>query len=282
MRGRTIGVPAWFIGESLGTFILVFFGCGSVAAAVLTGAQVGIFQVAIVWGIGIATAIHLTAGLSGAHLNPAVTVSFAAWSRFPWRKVPGYILAQFAGAFIASLALYVMFHGALESYEASHGIVRGAAGSEATAMIFGEFFPNPGGRALTAATRAMVTLPTAVFVEALGTGILMLVILSSVDERNGFRPRALTPAAIGLTVTILISLMGPLTMAAFNPARDFAPRLFSSMAGWGRVPFTANGHGWLIVYVLAPVLGALLGGGLYKTAIGPRYLPAPAGEGRGA
>src|ERR1700685_307922 len=100
------GVPAWAAGEFFGTFLLVFFGCGSVAAAVLTGAQVGIFQVAIVWGLGIATAIYLTGILSGAHLNPAVTLSMATANGFPWRRVPGYLLAQWAGAFVASAVLY--------------------------------------------------------------------------------------------------------------------------------------------------------------------------------
>ncbi len=75
-------IPAWMVGEFVGTFILVFFGCGSVCAAVTTGAEVGVFQVAIVWGLGIATAIYLTAALSGAHLNPAVTISLAVWEDF--------------------------------------------------------------------------------------------------------------------------------------------------------------------------------------------------------
>src|SRR5471032_2034937 len=99
--------PAWLVGEFFGTFLLVFFGCGSVAAAVLTGAQVGVFQVAIVWGLGIATAIYLTASLSGAHLNPAVTISLAAWGDFPKSRVPGYIATQLVAAFVASALLYV-------------------------------------------------------------------------------------------------------------------------------------------------------------------------------
>jgi glycerol uptake facilitator protein len=278
MNGRTPKVPAWLVGELLGTFILVFFGCGSVATAILTGAQVGIFQVAVVWGIGIATAIYLTASLSGAHLNPAVTVAFAVWSEFPWSMVLRYICAQFAGAFIASIALFAVYHGVLDFYESSHHIVRGAPGSEATAMIFGEYFPNPGGQPLTLTARAMVSWPTAFLVEMLGTGILMLVILSAVDERNTSRPRVLTAATIGLTVTILISLLGPLTMAALNPARDLAPRLFSSLAGWGRVPFDTNGYGWLTVYVLAPILGAVLGGGIYKIWLAPLYAATTVGD----
>jgi glycerol uptake facilitator protein len=271
MKGRTTRLPAWFIGESLGTFLLVFFGCGSVATAVLTGAPVGIFQVAIVWGIGISTAIYLTGSLSGAHLNPAVTVGFAVWTDFRWKYVPRYLLAQFTGAFLANIALFVMFHGILEAFEASHHIVRGEAGSEATAMIFGEFYPNPGGRPLTEDARATVGASTAFLTEALGTAILMLVILGSVDKRNHSRPQALTAVTIGLTVTILISLMGPLTMAAFNPARDLAPRLFSSLAGWGSVPFRANGNGWWLVYVLAPIVGAVAGGGVYDRLLKPHY-----------
>jgi glycerol uptake facilitator protein len=272
-RGIT-RVPAWFVGEALGTFLLVFFGCGSVAAAVLTGAQVGVFQVAIVWGIGIATAIYLTGSLSGAHLNPAVTVGFAVGGGFRWRDVPRYVAAQFAGAFLASLALYAIYHGVLGAYEASHHIVRGAPGSEATAMIFGEFYPNPRGAPLTDDSRVLVTMPTAFFSEFLGTCILMVVILGSVDERNSSRPRVLTAATIGLTITILISLLGPITMAAFNPARDLAPRIFSAMAGWGSVPFTANGSGWLVVYVLGPVAGAAAGGVLYRAVLAPLYCAA--------
>jgi glycerol uptake facilitator protein len=274
MSGRTSRVPAWFVGESLGTFILVFFGCGSVATAVLTGALVGIFQVAIVWGIGIATAIYLTGSLSGAHLNPAVTIGFAVWTDFRWRDVPRYFLAQFTGAFLASIALFVIYHGVLEAFESSHHIVRGAPGSEATAMIFGEFFPNPRGSPLTEAARATVGISTAFFTEAIGTAILMMVILGSVDYRNTSRPQALTAITIGLTITILISLMGPLTMAAFNPARDLAPRLFSAVAGWGSVPFKANGNGWWAVYVLAPFIGAVAGGGVYNRLLMPHYVAA--------
>ena len=268
---RSPPLPAWFVGEFLGTFLLVFFGCGSVATAVLTGAQVGIFQVAIVWGIGIATAIYLTGSLSGAHLNPAVTIALATWTGFPWRNASRYIMAQFLGAFTASIVLFIMYRGTLLSYETTHHITRGAAGSEATAMIFGEFFPNPGGKPFTDEVRLTVSHPAAFFIEFVGTAILMLVILGVTNVRNESRPQILTAATIGLTVTLLISLLGPLTMAAFNPARDLAPRLFSSLAGWGKIPFTANGVGWFTVYVLAPVLGALAGGAIYRWCLAPHY-----------
>lgn len=264
-------LPAWVVGEVIGTFILVFFGCGSVCAAVTTGAQVGVFQVAIVWGVGIAVAIHLTASLSGAHLNPAVTVSMAAWRDFPWRRVPGYWAAQLAGAFLAAAVLHLIFGGALSEYELRMGIVRGQPGSEASAMVYGEYFPNPGGRALTLADPRRMSQGRAFGTEAFGTALLVLVICGATDPGNRHRPRILTAAAIGLTVTILISLLGPLTMACFNPARDLGPRIFSSLAGWGSVPYTANGLGWLTVYILAPMVGGLVGGGIYRLFLRPYY-----------
>lgn len=265
-------LPAWLVGEVLGTFLLVFFGCGSVATAVLTGAQVGIFQVAIVWGIGIATAIYLTGSMSGAHLNPAVTIAFATWGGFPWKMVPRYLFAQLVGAMIASVVLYAVYHGKLIAFEAGHSIVRGSIGSEASAMIFGEYFPNPSGLPLTAEVRATISEQLAFFIEMLGTAILVLVIFACTDESNESRPRTLVAVTIGLTVTILISLLGPLTMAGFNPARDFGPRLFSAMAGWGGVPFATNGKGWFTVYILAPVVGGILGGGIYRRLLAPHYL----------
>jgi glycerol uptake facilitator protein len=257
-------IPAWVIGEFIGTFILVFFGCGSVCAAVTTGAQVGVFQVAIVWGLGIATAIYLTASLSGAHLNPAVTISLAAWGDFPKSRIVGYIATQMMGAFVAAAMLQVIFGGAIAEFEAKNGIERGQPGSEASAMVFGEYYPNPMGRPLREGNPDRMSQGRAFVAEVAGTALLLLVIFGTTDANNQNRPQILTAATIGLTVTMLISLLAPLTMACFNPARDLGPRLFSSLAGWGSVPFTANGMGWLTVYIIAPVLGGLLGGGIYR------------------
>jgi len=242
-----------------------------VAAATLLGAQVGVFQVAIVWGLGIALAIHLTGGLSGAHLNPAVTLALAAWAGFSWKRCPGYIAAQLLGAFAASAVLYVIFSGALTAFETTHGIIRGTPGSEASAMIFGEYFPNPGGRPLPLAANATINLPVAIFAEVVGTAVLVISILGLTDDRNSMRADSLAPLIIGLTITLLISLLGPLTMACFNPARDFAPRLFSALAGWGSVPFAANGSGWFTVYIVAPLAGGQLGGWLYTRLLKPAY-----------
>ena len=272
MKPEKAILPAWAAGEFAGTFLLVFFGCGSVASAVLLGSQAGIVGIALVWGLGIATAIYLTADLSGAHLNPAVTLTLASWNGFSWRRVPGYFFVQFLGAFAASAVLYVAFSGALAGFEKAHGLVRGETGSEASAMIFGEYFPNPGGLPMTEAARAVVPPATAFFVEFTGTAVLTLVILSVTNRRNSSRPGVLTAATIGLTITLLISLFAPLTMAGFNPARDFAPRLFSALAGWGRIPFETNGTGWFTVYILAPFAGGWFGGLIYRVLLHPYYL----------
>ncbi len=260
----TTPIPKWAIGEFFGTFLLVFFGCGSVCTAVTTGALVGVFQVAIVWGLGIATAIYLTGALSSAHLNPAVTIAAAAWSRFPKKLVLPYIAVQILGAFVAAAVLYCIYSGPLAAYEVKIGITRGAPGSEASAMVFGEYFPNPDGKALTDSARGTMSHRAAFGAEVIGTAILVLVIFGVTDERNATRPQLLTAATIGLTVTILISLLAPLTMACFNPARDFGPRLFSCLVGWRSIPFTVNGIGWLTVYIIAPIVGGLLGGAIYR------------------
>ena len=111
----------WFKGELLGTFLLVFFGCGVVATAVALQAPVGLFQVAIVWGLGLATAIFLSRKLSGAHLNPAMTLAFAVFAEFPAKRVPAYLAAQFLGAFLAATAVFGLFGGAIEAFEISNG-----------------------------------------------------------------------------------------------------------------------------------------------------------------
>ena len=264
-----------FVGELLGTFLLVFFGCGSVCTAITTGAFVGVFQVAIVWGLGITTAIYLTGGLSGAHLNPAVTISLAVYRRFPVRKIAPYIAAQLLGAFIASMVLFVIFADMIGAFEKTHGIIRGERGSEASAMMFGEYFPNPGGKPLTEDARHAMPPWRAFTAEVMGTGVLLLVILGVTDERNTSFPKVLTAPTIGLTVTILISILGPLTMACFNPARDFGPRLFSTLAGWGAIPFNVNGTGWLTVYGVAPVLGGLGGGMIYHSCLSKNFARYP-------
>lgn len=271
------------VAEVIGTFLLIFFGCGAVHAAVLTGAQQGLWQVAIVWGVAIMLAIYAVGGVSGAHINPAMTLAFATWRGFPKSRVLPYITAQLVGAILAATLLFVLFGPQLAAKEREKNVVRGEPGSVITAMCYGEYFPSPGGMAAgtepySAEKHAEVQTrvsPTLAFIaELFGTMILGFVVFALTDDRNTGQPAAGQPAVfIGLTVAVLISVIAPLTQACFNPARDFGPRLFASFAGWGRVALPGqDDFSWLTVYIVAPILGAVAGGGLYDLAIRPTFL----------
>jgi glycerol uptake facilitator protein len=274
-------LPKLFLAEVVGTFLLVLFGCGAVHAAVLTGAQSGLWQVAIVWGVAIMLAIYVVGAISGAHINPAITVAFAAWGRLTWSRVPLYITAQMCGAFIAAAALFAAYNPYLVQKEEERKVTRGQPASIITAMCYGEYFPNPGSLASgdepidSAALDAHLRLVphwAAFGVEVLGTAILALVVFAVTDPRNAGAPLSnLAAVFVGLTVAALISIVAPLTQACFNPARDFGPRLFAYVAGWGEAAIPGpNGIGFITVYIVAPVVGAVLGAGLYE-----RVLRAP-------
>jgi glycerol uptake facilitator protein len=248
-------VPAWrreLIGEALGTFVLVLFGCGSVSAAVLFNAHQGLMQVALAWGIGVTLAIYLTRHLSCAHLNPAVSIAMVVGHRMSFRKLPVYLVAQFAGAALAGLVLYALLDPSIAAFENANGIVRGTAASVRTGMMFGEYYPNPG-------FSAVVSLPVAIGAEAFGTFLLVLMIFALTEGCNVGRPDdALAPVFIGLTVTSIICLIAPLTQAGLNPARDLSPRLIAWFAGWGDAAFPDRVGGFLHVYILSPLVGGTL------------------------
>jgi len=244
--------PREFIGESLGTFILVLFGCGAVAVSVLFDAHRGLMQVALAWGIGVTLAIYLTRHLSCAHINPAVSIAMVIGGRMSSRKLAVYLSAQFTGAILAGLALYGLFAPSIAAYEHAHGIVRGTPQSVQTAMMFGEYYPNPG-------SSAVVSLPLAMGAEGLGTFLLVLMVFALTEGCNVGRPdEALAPVFIGLTVTAIISFIAPLTQAGLNPARDLGPRLVAWLMGWGAAAFPDRVGGFFHVYVLAATLGGVL------------------------
>jgi glycerol uptake facilitator protein len=268
------------IAEALGTFLLVFFGCGAVHSAVAHGALRGLWQVAIVWGVAIMAAIYVVGGISGAHLNPAVTIALAVRKRFPGHEVLPYAGGQLVGAFLAAAVLFGLNDPFLKELERKHQVQRGQPGSEITAMCYGEYFPDPGplmtenpyDPAHHARRDALVSEPTAFIAEVLGTLILALVVFAVTDVRNSGAPAArLAPVFIGLTVSILIVVIAPLTQACFNPARDFGPRLFAFFAGWDRIAIPGRGTGFLTVYILAPITGAMLGGLLYDLVLRPAF-----------
>ena len=241
-----------FIGEALGTFLLVLFGCGSVAVSVLFNAYQGILQLALVWGIGVTLAIYLTRHLSCAHLNPAVTLAMVISKRMSVRKLPVYLIAQFTGAFLAGIAIYLLFSPSIVAFETTHNIIRGTAESVQTAKMFGEYYAAPGGA-------AVVSLPLAIGAEAFGTFLLLLMIFALTEGCNVGRPHdAMAPLFIGLTVSSIICLIAPLTQAGLNPARDFGPRMVAWATGWGDAAFPDQHGGFFLVYILGPMLGAVL------------------------
>jgi glycerol uptake facilitator protein len=252
-----------FIGETLGTFLLVLFGCGSVAVSVLFGAHQGLMQIALAWGIGVALAIYLTRHLSCAHLNPAVSLSMVISKRMDYHKLPAYLLGQFVGAFLAGLTIYLLFSPSISAYESIHGIVRGAPESVATAKMFGEYYTSSG-------SSAVVSLPLAIGAEAFGTFLLLLMIFALTEGCNVGRPdNALAPMFIGLTVTSIICLIAPLTQAGLNPARDFSPRMVTWLFGWGDAAFPDHVGGFFLVYILAPIIGGALAAIFFVRIIEP-------------
>ena len=238
-----------FLGEMIGTFILVFFGCGAVAVTVLFSSHSGLFQISAVWGVSVALAIYVTRHISCAHLNPAVSIAMVVSERMVVRKLPSYLLGQFTGAFLAAVLLYILFSSSIAQFEISNGIIRGSRDSIRTAMMFGEFYPKPG-----SGPEAVVSTMNAFFAETAGTFALVFLIFSLTDGCNVGRPDdALSPLFIGLTMTVIISVIAPLTQAGLNPARDFSPRIFAYLAGWGEAAFPETPWGFLqFIFLVQP------------------------------
>lgn len=268
MRNR---LTAEMLAETVGSYILVFFGTGSVAVAVLTGEQKGLWEVASVWGFAIALAIYAVGSISGAHLNPAVTLSMAIFRKccFPASKIVPYVLAQFAGGLLAAATLYLLFAGTCAHFEAVHGLVRGLPGSQLSAMWFGEYFPNPAAYGTDPVAFAQVSTATAFAAEAAGTAFLLFFIMALTDDRNHLAPQNsnMHPLFIGFAVAVIISIVAPLTQAGLNPMRDFAPRIVAYLAGWGKIAIPGPRGVEVWVYILAPLVGGLVGSGVYQLLI---------------
>ena len=250
-----------FWGEGIGTFLMVLFGCGTVAVSVLFDQYQSIFQIGALWGLGLIIAIYATRDLCCAHFNPAVSIAMVVTGRMDRRKLPVYLCAQFLGAFAAALVLYGLFSGAIASYEALHGILRGSPESMQVAKMFGEYYQLPG-------AAIAISLPEAMAAEGIGTGLLVFMIFALTDGCNTGRPsNGAAPLFIGLTLSSIICLIAPLTQAGLNPARDFAPRIAAWLFGWGAAAFPDTQGGFFFVYILSPVLGGILGGLFFTKVI---------------
>jgi glycerol uptake facilitator protein len=250
------------VAEFIGTLVLMLFGIGVVAMVVLfpspfPGETIhgGYTNITLAWGIAVTMGIYVAGKTSGAHLNPAVTLAFATFRGFSWRKVLPYSIAQTAGAFVAAALVFANYLPAFRKVDPA---------LEKTASIFTTFpaFPE---------------LLRAGFIDQLiGTALLLLLVFALTDERNSPPGANLIPPLIGLAVVVIGMSFGGMHGYAINPARDFGPRLFTVVAGFRNNGLTDGVRVWWVP-VVAPLLGGLVGGGIYDLGI-RRYLPRPRPE----
>lgn len=249
------------VAEFIALFLMCSIGLMTVATAISAGAY-GLFELSIAFALVVMVIVLVVAVYSGAHINPAITISLAVYRRFPWREVPVYIGAQIAGGFVGALTLYGLYQGPIRAFEEAQNITRGEEASAITAMIFHDFAPNPAIAGANGWALDIISTPTALLAEAFGTFVLALVIYAVIEKRNAFAPDlgsfALT---LGLVVGFIIMVLAPLTMAGINPARDLGPRFATLVLGWGSVSFPGVGAPWW-VWTVGPILGAVAGGGV--------------------
>src|SRR6476619_3292117 len=220
--------------EFLGTFWLVFGGCGSaVLAAAFPQVGIGLLGVSFAFGLSVLTMAYAGGHVSGGHFNPAVTVGVFAAGRFPAKDILPYILVQVAGAIAGAGILYLIASGKA-GFDVSGGFASNGYGAH-----------SPGGYSLLACFVAEVVL----------TMFFLLIIMGSTDRRA---PAGFAPIAIGLGLT-LIHLIGiPVTNLSVNPARSTGPAIF--VGGW------AVAQLWM--FWIAPIIGGALGGGVYRALFG--------------
>jgi len=239
-----------YLAEIVGTFLLVFIGCSVEASAVLTsGTTLTLPWRLLGWGIAYLIAIYVSGGISGAHLNWAVTLYLWLSRKFPGRHVPGYIVSQLIGAFLAAALIYTANYGLFMTADPAH--------TATTAYIFfGKVY-------------AGLQFPYAFLIEAISAFLLVFVWQMVADERNPFSIGKFNPFIVFLYVVGIGLCFYPLTMVIMNPARDFGPRLFAYLIGYGTLAFPGTAGFELYNYVLAPIVGGLLGGFFYDLAFKP-------------
>ncbi|MBV6431415.1 MAG: Propanediol diffusion facilitator [Bryobacteraceae bacterium] len=246
-------LAAEMVAEFLGTMVLILFGGGVCAMTTLFGKGIpgeiingGYTNINIGWGLGVMLAMFIAGRITGAHLNPAVTVALAAFRGFPWAKVIPYSVAQTAGAFLAAALVFWNYHPAFLRFDPA---------LEKTAGVFVTFPAFP-------------ALPFAGFLDqVIGTALLLLLIFAITDERNHSLVN-FAPVLVGLLVVAIGMSFGGMHGYPINPARDFGPRLFTVMAGFKHNGLT-DGSGVFWIPVIGPLVGGLLGAALYDFAIRP-------------
>jgi len=248
-----------FLAETLGTFALVLFGDGAVAQVVLGKAARnddffgGFLNICLGFGFALMIGICISGGVSGGHLNPAVTIAMAAIKKLKPIQIPIYMAGQYLGAFLAAVVLWGEYADVIKLAEANQSAKNSSAYSGLTIGIFGSY-PSFSTEKVTTVSLAMD--------QMLGTALLLLIILAVTDEENMKIISSLVPVIIGLGLSAIHLSFGLNAGSAINPARDFAPRLLSYLAGWNDA-FTA-GNSWFWVPWLLPHVGGLIGALVYQ------------------
>ncbi|KAJ8792846.1 hypothetical protein J1605_004031 [Eschrichtius robustus] len=236
----------------MSSLFLKVLGCGSVAQAVLSrGRHGGIITINTGFSLAIVMAIYVAGGVSGGHINPAVTFAMCLFGRMKWFKFPFYVGAQLLGAFVGAATLFGIYYDAFLSFAGGKLLV---VGENATAHIFATY-PAP-----------YLSLVNALADQVVATMFLLIVIFAIFDSRNLGVPKGLQPIVIGFLIVVISSSLGMNSGCAMNPARDLSPRLFTALAGWGFEVFTAGNNFWWIP-VVGPFVGAIIGGLIYVLVI---------------
>ncbi|MBZ5734026.1 aquaporin family protein [Nocardioides sp. TRM66260-LWL] len=262
--GSTVRTPAeptlraQLSAEFAGTAILILFGCG-VDASVTAAGRGDADSVSWGWGLGVVLGIYTAGRLTGAHLNPAVTLALATFRGFAWSKVGPYALAQLAGAFAGAVVVRYTYGD----------LIRGADPGLGKATL-GIFATSPG----VTATGSPVGVGTAFADQVVGTAILVFLVLALTSARNTPPLANLTPWFVGMVVVGLGMAWGANAGYAINPARDLGPRLAAFVTGYGTDAWRSTSSDVLYFWVplVAPLLGALVGGALFSLLI-ERHLP---------
>jgi MIP family channel proteins len=254
--------------EFFGTFILVLFGTAVNAQVLLSHQQNGQYlSINLGWGLGVMMGMYVAGGISGAHLNPAVSLALAVQKKFAWGKVIPYWIVQVAGGFAAGAVTYLVYVEAISAFDMGVRTVPGLGSQPATAGIFATY-PAP----------HLSTVPGGLIDQIVGTALLVACIFGITDAKNIGAPSYLAPLCVGALVVLIGMTFGFNCGYAINPARDLGPRLFTAVGGWGKAVFLAGDPqwwGWWWVPIVGPLAGGVLGAFAYDFFIRPRTVAQP-------
>jgi glycerol uptake facilitator protein len=254
------------VAEIIGTFLLILMGDGVVAnvglGPRLAAPAYNWVAITFGWGLAVAVAVYAVAGVSGAHINPAVTIGLAVKGDFPWRDVVPFIIAQMIGAFLGALGVYIAYYDGLVSAGMPNVWCTGPG------SIFGQaFWGGTGGTAV-----GSYSLANCFATEIIGTMVLLIGVCAIVDSKNVGAGANTGPFMIGmLVVGIGLTLGGP-SGYAINPARDLGPRIFGTLVGTTGLFATGGGWYWIGPPVIGAIIGGILGCLIYKYLVS-RFLP---------